>query len=404
MGVIAAAAIGAVGAGAAGGLGVLSSSKAASAAKSAMHREQRISEAQSATAKMYSDQVRADYELAQQGLANSEQAAFNVFQSLGQPGTYDTPSLGITGGGPIGLGLINDPQASTGSGGSSNSVLSGGYTATKSGVVTGQDVSYGMARWAGSRPWESKMQLTDPNALTSAIQSESAFRSVSKMVAESEQLMNRSGPLWNQLNNSIVGGVYESSAAMNRQMMEQLARSMSRGGAARRVGYEQAVAFNVQESINQQRAQSLWQSKAQLEQWRATYVPQAISFAQSWVQNHAGIRDAFTSAMTNLRTFWAQTMAPAMIGANAQQGAQAMASNAALQSALASAAQTKMSGIASAVGGLTSALSSAFSSGMTNSGVNTGQTSGMSAFLNAGGSLPWKNPDTGQWVGGNMPK
>jgi hypothetical protein len=192
------------------------------------------------------------------------------------------------------------------------------------------------------------------------------------MVAEAEQLMNRTGPLWNQLNNSVVGGIYESNAGFQREAMEQVSRNLARGGGARRVGLQMAQAFQVQEKINRQRTGQLWQAKMGLEQYRVKHAQEVGSYAQAWVNNTSGIRDAFTNATQNLQLFWASTMAPTLAGATTaaasatQQGV--LNAGAGIQNSI----NTKSQAISGAIEGITGAATSyinQYDSGSTAGGV-----------------------------------
>jgi hypothetical protein len=189
----------------------------------------------------------------------------------------------------------------------------------------------------------------DPESAALSIAAQPQFAAVSAMVAEANQLMNREGPLWNQLNQSVVGSVYEGAAALQRQQMEEVSRSMARGGTARRAGLAIAQRFQVQENINRQRSTQLWQSRMALEQYRTQAAQQNISFANAWVDNQAGIRDSFQGALTNLRTFWSQTIpALAIPGGTAQARTQAGGIQAGTDALLA-ASNTKFQAISGAV-------------------------------------------------------
>jgi hypothetical protein len=245
-----------------------------------------------------SEQVEADQNIASRNLRASEQARLNVFASLGTPGSYG-PSPGSQSG-PIQFQGLTP----TGLGGMS----SYGNSITSSGAVF-------EAGQVGDSTWDTQGTVLDPDKMTAAVQGTSGFRQVSQMVAEAEQLMNRTGPLWDQLNNSIVGGIYESNAGFQREAMEQVARQLARGGGTRRIGLQMAQAFQVQEKINRQRTGQLWQAKMGLEQYRIAHSKDTMEYAQKWVNNTSGIRDAFTNATQNLQLFWASTMAPTLAGA-----------------------------------------------------------------------------------------
>lgn len=302
------------GAGLAGGIatGLKTGDAQEDVAKDMIRTMKQIHEEGSAERRRTSEMARGDAELARRNLLASEQAKMNVLGSLGQPGTYG-PAPGSTAG-PISLGVLQP----MGLGGiyKPGSLLEGPSQAKITGTVSGEDVALGAkAKWKGKKDWEVTGTELDPDALAAGVKDTAGFRTVSRMVAEAEQLMNRSGPLWNELNNSVVGSVYESNAAFQRQTMDEVARSVARGGTARRVGMQMVQAFQAQEAINRTRTSQLWQAKMGLEQYRTQYAQQATSYANAWVNNTAGLRDSFTTALNNLQMFWSQTLAPSLVGA-----------------------------------------------------------------------------------------
>jgi hypothetical protein len=302
------------GVGMAGGIatGIMSGNAQEDVAKDMIRMMQQIHEEGSAERRRTSEMARGDAELARRNLLASEQAKMNVLGSLGQPGTYG-PSPGSNAG-PISLGVLQ--PTGLGSIYKPGSLLEGPSQSKLSGVVSGEDVALGAkAKWKGKKEWEVTGTNMDPDAIAAEVKDTAGFRTVSRMVAEAEQLMNRSGPLWNELNNSVVGSIYESNAAFHRQAMDEIARGVARGGTARRVGMQMVQAFQAQEAINRSRTSQLWQAKMGLEQYRTQYAQQATSYANAWVNNTAGLRDSFTGALNNLQMFWSQTLAPSLVGA-----------------------------------------------------------------------------------------
>jgi hypothetical protein len=200
--------------------------------------------------------------------------------------------------------------------------------------------------------WDVSGIALDPDKMAAEAANTAGFRMVSGMVAEAEQFQNRQGKLWNQLNQSIVGGIYESSAAIHKQQMEQIAKNMASGGSARRMGLQMAQAMQAQEGINRSRTQSVWQAKNGLEQFRLNYVKDVNQYSQDWVNNQAGIRDHFTTALNEIQMHWARTLPPSLISASL--GAQ-MANMQGIQSAaqgMNAANQTKNDGIMASIEGL----------------------------------------------------
>lgn len=289
-------------------------------AKQQIASQEKIYEAGQATREKYSQMVQAEQDIATQSVRAAEQARFNVMAALGAPGTYGTPDRPE---GPFAytpLGLKGVAQ-----GGSD--VLTSGRRVRKSGEVSGEDVRIGTtAQYKQSQKWEVEGQVLDPSKVSQEIMGTSGFRAMSKMVAESEQLVNKEGPLWDQLNNSITGGIFEGAAVSQRQMMEQLSREMAKGGTARNQGLRMAQAMRMQEDINRQRSGQLWQAKLSLEQWVKDNAMNVQNMSAAWVNNHAGIRDNYSNALTNMQTFWSKVM-PANLMAAQSATQQTMANN-----------------------------------------------------------------------------
>lgn len=317
---VTAAAIGLAGAAIGAGASIYSSSKSASAqkkiAKGSMSTQERLHREGEAGREKVSQMARSDQAIARENLLSGEQARLNVLTSLGTPGSYG-PSPGSQSG-PIQFGALAPTGLGSLAARPSGDVLTAAGQ-KRTGAVTPGDVG---GAYGGVKKWETEGALLDPSAMAAAVEGTAGFRTVSRMVAEAEQLMNRSGPLWDQLNNSVVGGIYESNAAFERQAMEQVSRAMARGGTARRAGLQMAQAFQVQEQVNRQRTGQLWQAKMGLEEYRTKYAQEVTSYSQAWVSNQAGIRDQFSNALQNLQLFWSSTLAPTLAGSTtAAQGA-----------------------------------------------------------------------------------
>jgi len=285
------------------------------AARMQVDSQERIAEQAAGEREALSQATRADQGIATRNLLASEQARMQVRSALGSPGTYGRGS-----GGGLNLGNLQ-PSGLGGLGGTSGGGFSSGLGLQReSGNVTREDASQVAIReagqWDGSKGWEVEGAELDGNQIAQNVMSGSGFRAVSGMVAEAEQLQNREGPLWNQLNNSVVGGIYESAAAGQREMMENVAMNMAKGGSARRQGLQMAQAMQVQEKVNRARTGELWQAKAGLEKFRTQQVQSINNFADAWVGNQAGIRDNFTGALNSLQMHWSSTMAPGLVSAS----------------------------------------------------------------------------------------
>lgn len=361
MGVIAGAAVGAAGAAISAGV---QAGSAKSAAKKASKASQKIAKESRNERTAISNATKAEQGLAIRQREASEETRLRVGMQLGAPGTYG-PQAGPP-------GLFGFEPGGVGGMGSSTTVPGGLWGDTES--QTGAE---------GKSRWNVDGNVMDPEAMTSAIMSQPGARAVSGMVAEANQLMNRQGPLWDELNNSVTGSIYEGAAASQRQQMEEVARMTAQGGNARRAGLAMAQRFKVQEDVNRQRMGQLWQSRMKLEEYRVTASQKNLSYASDWVNNQAGIRDNFTSALTNLRTMWSSQIAPQMISAASSSEAGSQRVQAGISQAQMDASAAKGAAISGALESMTGALQQ----GMAESGYslfgNNDSSAGGGGFTNS---------------------
>jgi hypothetical protein len=343
-----AAVAGGLGGIAAAGLGVYAAKQQEDLAKKGMAQQKELSAVGKADREAISQQVKGEVSLATDQVYAAEQARLQVGSMLGRAGTYGSaPGGNAFGISPKGIYGISTPGA--------GSDPFGRTDASKGGTVTGTgklDRKTGIR--GGTQNWEVEGSAHDPTAIAAAVTSQPQFAAVSQMVAEANQLANREGPLWEEMNQSTVGAIFEGAAAAQRQVMDTLSREAARGGGARSRALASAKRMQAQENINRARTGELWQARIGLEELRSKQIKSNISFANSWMDNQAGIRDNFTSTLTSLRTMWSTTMAPAALGVDVQ--AQALASNAlthgndALMDANASKFQAIAGGLESLVG------------------------------------------------------
>jgi hypothetical protein len=171
------------------------------------------------------------------------------------------------------------------------------------------------------------------------------------MVGDAEQLMNKTGPVWNELQNGVIGSIYGSSAEANRQAMEQSSAMIAKMGGSARTGMNWVTAMRTQSNINRTRTNELWSAKLSLEKWTAEYAQSAQSFAQGWVRDAFGVRDMYTANLNNLRTFWSRTWPAGAAQLNQGDTQMMMASAESRRNAMVSASNTKIAGITSAISG-----------------------------------------------------
>jgi hypothetical protein len=171
---------------------------------------------------------------------------------------------------------------------------------------------------------------------------------VSYMTAEADQLLRREGPLWESLETSVLGGIYEGAAALSRENAEQINRMVARGGNARRQGVAAALKIRAQEKVNSERVGALRQANMALNLWARDNARNQLAFNQAWTDNVGGIRDTFNNAITQVSQFYAQTIMPTL-----QSGLNAAAAN---SGAVASQANTSASSSGKLVAGLSGIL------------------------------------------------
>lgn len=137
----------------------------------------------------------------------------------------------------------------------------------------------------------------DPEAAKTSLEQSSAFRQVSRMMAESEQLLARSGPLYDDMIRSTQLPIIEGAAAAARENTEAIRKAMARGGAARRDGFAAIQKIRAQDQLNMQRGQALADAHLKLDMWSRDNAKNVINFADEWSANQAGVRDSFNTAM-----------------------------------------------------------------------------------------------------------
>lgn len=142
-----------------------------------------------------------------------------------------------------------------------------------------------------------KGQIIDPEKFQKKVEGSAQFRIASQLTAEAEQLINREGPLYEEMLNNLQLPIIEGSAALARENTEQLRRAMQRGGSARRSAFEAVQKMRAQERINSQKIQQLAQVRGSLDSWARENARTVLDFGQNWVSNLGGIRESYQKAM-----------------------------------------------------------------------------------------------------------
>lgn len=292
MGVAAAAAAASVAAaGIAAGVSASNAEKQKQAIKDQQKSNLALADAAAEERAWISEQVRAEQQLATEQVRSAETARGIVMGMLGAPGTYGKGSVGegefAVNTQPKGLYGINAPT---------------GLYGTR--VIEGH---------TAGRPWQVEGTVDDPFATAKRITDQAQFSAVSSMVGQAVELGNREGELWDAMYDSTIGAVFDKAGHMQRQVAEEISRSIARGGTARRAGFAMALNIKAQEDINRTRVNELAAARVGLETSVNQIITSNLSFANDWVDNQAGIRDSYTNALASLRTYWSSIM-PGILG------------------------------------------------------------------------------------------
>jgi hypothetical protein len=176
-------------------------------------------------------------------LMAAEMSNMQVYSALGAPGTYGPDAAAAAAANPA-TGSIHD--------------TTGSLSQPDQGLKQGMPYSKGREGLLGTP----RQGILDPEAYAAKIMQSSSFRTRSALTAEAEQLANREGPLYDKLENSIIGVINEGAALSLRAQMKEFRTQNARGttGAAgpRRAAMQDARAILAMENNMAQRVQQTW--------------------------------------------------------------------------------------------------------------------------------------------------
>jgi len=152
----------------------------------------------------------------------------------------------------------------------------------------------------------------DPEKAKAQIQGSSIGRQVSRMVGESEQLLARTGPIYDEMIRSTQLPIIEGAAAAARENTENIRNAMLKGGAARSAAFAAIQKIRTQERINTAKGQALSQAKMNLDLWARDNAKNVINFATNWASNQAGVREQYNNAMDHASDLMSESALPFM--------------------------------------------------------------------------------------------
>jgi len=210
---------------------------------------------------------------------------------VGKPGTYDLPT------GPNAPSPVADEDGLS--------------------IFKSTDTKIGVAATGGKG--KTTTTSLDKDAALEQMKSSSSFRQVSRMMAESEQMLARSGPLYDEMVRSTQLPIIEGSATLARENTEAIRKALQRGGAARRDGFAAIAKIRAQEQANAARGQALAKAHTEMDRWIRQNASETITFANGWATNQAGIRESYHSAMDAASQLMAQASLPTIFNASVKE-------------------------------------------------------------------------------------
>jgi hypothetical protein len=139
--------------------------------------------------------------------------------------------------------------------------------------------------------------ILDADSYANAIAGTAQFRIASKRVSDAEQLLNRKGPAWDMMNNSILGIINEGSALQLRDTMRTLKNQYAKGGTARRAALYEAKELAAGERAMRMRVQETWQANLGMYDTVHKIVDSAQQFSNTFMQNLPLVNDQYRAAM-----------------------------------------------------------------------------------------------------------
>ena len=237
----------------------------------------------------------------------AEETKFNVLTALGAPGSYGAGAPGTAG--------YTGGTGGTGGGGGSI------YDTSGTGLSSKDKSLSVFGNWSaeaggGGQIGGAREGIIDPNAYTAKLSQSSIFRQQSQQVAESEQLLNREGPLWDRLENSVLGEIHEGSALQLRETMRRLKNNFAKGGSARRIAVNEGREIMAMQDAMTSRVNQVWRANIRLNEYVQQNFERVRDGSMKFTDALPGLNEAYRTSMNNtaLMAIDATKAAAAMAG------------------------------------------------------------------------------------------
>ena len=202
-----------------------------------------------------------------------EEAKTNIFNALGQPGTFEPGS----GTGTYGTGETNtyDTEA-----------------------MPNQDLKK-LASYGGGKQLKTPRKgVIDPEGYANATIGSLPFKIRSKQTAEAYQLLNKEGEAWDLLENSTLGTIHEGAALQLRDTVRRLKNDYAKGGTARRAAVSEAGMIQAAERAHVMKVQESWQANLRLHDSVRQNADRVQAGNISYVDSLPGLNQEYRAAMT----------------------------------------------------------------------------------------------------------
>ena len=202
-----------------------------------------------------------------------EAAATNIFNAMGQPGTFE-------------------PGSGTGSYGE------GETNVFETDAMPNQDFKK-MGPYANKGMFKTPREgVIDPEGYANATIGSIPFKMRSKMTAEAYQMLNKEGAEWDMLENSTLGQIHEGAALQLRDTLRQLRNSYAKGGTARRTAVNELGAIQAAERAHQAQTSETWRANIELHNYVRMNADRVQQGNISYVNSLPGLNQAYRDSMT----------------------------------------------------------------------------------------------------------
>ena len=202
-----------------------------------------------------------------------EAAKTNIFNALGQPGTFEPGS----GTGNYGAGETNifDTEA-----------------------MPNQDLKK-LASYGGGKQLKTpRAGVIDPEGYANAAIGSTSFKIRSKQTAEAYQPLNKEGAEWDMLENSTLGSIHEGAALQLRDTLRELKNNYAKGGTARRAAMNEMGEIQAMERAHQAKTDKVWQANITLHHYIRENADRVQAGNISYVESLPGLNAAYRDSMT----------------------------------------------------------------------------------------------------------